>query len=158
MNHDRIFLDIAERISAMSHCISHKVGCILVKDKRIISTGYNGTPKGFINCDEANEKLVSNLDKKEIRDLHHAFSERYEIHAEINTILSAARNGISIEGSILYCTLHPCYNCLKMICNSGIKTVIYRNEYDKFYLDQSTNNMLRDCGVKLISEKQLKHL
>lgn len=155
MNHHQIFLDIAEKISNMSHCISHKVGCILVKDKRIISTGYNGTPKGFINCNEANKHL-DNLENPDQRQLHHAFSERYEIHAEINAILSAARNGISIEESIIYCSLHPCYNCLKMICNSGIKTVIYRYEYDKFELDESTKNMLKNCGVKIISEKQLE--
>jgi dCMP deaminase len=147
-----IFLDIAEKISEMSHCISHKVGCILVKDGRIISTGYNGTPAGFKNCDDHFDVLgisqMKYLDDK-TRKIHHDFSEKFEIHAEINAILCAARNGISIEGSILYTSLHPCYNCLKMICNSGIKTIIYRYEYDKFETNKDIEKMLKDCGVSI---------
>lgn len=154
MNKHKIFLDIAEKLSEMSHCISHKVGCILVKNGRIISTGYNGTPKGFVNCDEANKNL-NNLEDPDQRYLHHSFSEMYEIHAEINAILCAARNGISIEESILYTSLQPCYNCLKMICNSGIKFVIYRHPYDKFKLDEVTKNMLHNCNVFLISEDEI---
>lgn len=147
INHHKIFLDVAETISQMSHCVSYKVGVILVKDKRIISTGYNGTPKGFYNCDEVNQNVS--------RETHHNFSEMFEIHAELNSILAAARNGISIEGSILYSTLHPCYNCLKMICNSGIKTIIYRYEYDKFKMNAEIEEMLKKCNVTLISEKEL---
>lgn len=149
-----VFLDITEKLAELSHCISHKVGCILVKDGRIISTGYNGTPAGFLNCDEVNKELTDLKDPKQ-RQLHHSFSEMYEIHAEINTILCAAKNGILINGSILYSSLQPCHNCLKMICNSGIKTVIYRHEYDKFKLDDITKNMLSDCGVRLINEKEM---
>jgi dCMP deaminase len=66
-----------------------------------------------------------------------------------DAILCAARNGISIEGSILYTSLHPCYNCLKMICNSGIKTIIYRYEYDKFETNKDIEKMLKDCGVSI---------
>ena len=79
----------------------------------------------------------------------------FEIHAELNAILCAARNGISIEGSILYSTLHPCYDCLKMICNSGIKTIIYRYEYDKFTMNSEVKRMLDLCGITLISEKDI---
>ena len=147
MNTHSIFLDVAETISQMSHCVSHKVGAILVKDKRIISTGYNGTPKGFLNCDEVNTNVS--------REKHHECSEMFEIHAELNAILCAARNGISIEGSILYSTLHPCYDCLKMICNSGIKTIIYRYEYDKFTMNSEVKRMLDLCGIILISEKDI---
>lgn len=154
INKHKIFLDIAEKISEMSHCISYKVGCILVKDGRIISTGYNGTPANFSNCDEVNQNLTD-LSNLEQRQLHHSFSEMYEIHAEINAILCAAKNGISIEGSILYTSVQPCYNCLKMICNSGIKTIIYRKPYDKFELNNVTLKMLNDCEVRLINEKNL---
>jgi dCMP deaminase len=77
----------------------------------------------------------------------------FEIHAEQNAILAAARNGISIEGSILYTTLHPCYDCLKLICNSGIKTIIYRYEYDKFNLNSRIQEMLEKCKIQLICEK-----
>lgn len=156
MNKHKIFLDVAEKLSEMSHCISHKVGCILVKDGRIISTGYNGTPMGMTNCDDYFSHIVdkNHLTEKE-REYHHVFSEKFEIHAELNAILCAARNGISIDGSILYSTLHPCYNCLKMICNSGIKTIIYRYEYDKFFLTPQIQEMIDKCGVTLISEKDL---
>jgi dCMP deaminase len=150
----KIFLDIAESISAMSNCVSHKVGAILVKDKRIISTGYNGTPKGFWNCNEINGEL--DVTKPEDRAIHHAFSEKFEIHAECNVMLCAARNGICIEGSVLYTTLHPCYDCLKMICNSGIKTIIYRYEYDKFNNDENIDEMLESTGVTLLCEKELQ--
>lgn len=156
MNKHKIFLDVAEKLSEMSHCISHKVGCILVKDGRIISTGYNGTPMGMTNCDDYFSHIVdkNHLTEKE-REYHHVFSEKFEIHAELNAILCAARNGISIDGSILYSTLHPCYNCLKMICNSGIKTIIYRYEYDKFLLTPQVQEMIDKCGVTLISERDL---
>lgn len=157
MNKHKIFLDVAEKLSGMSHCISHKVGCILVKDGRIISTGYNGTPASTINCDDYFSNRISdknNLTDAE-REEHHAFSEKFEIHAELNAILCAAKNGISIDGSILYSTLHPCYNCLKMICNSGIKTIIYRYEYDKFSLTSEIKEMIERCGIQLIPERDL---
>jgi dCMP deaminase len=156
-NKHKIFLDVAEKLSEMSHCISHKVGCILVKDGRIISTGYNGTPASTINCDDYFSNRIS--DKTNLTDMereeHHAFSEKFEIHAELNAILCAAKNGISIDGSILYSTLHPCYNCLKMICNSGIKTIIYRYEYDKFSLTSEIKEMIERCGIQLIPERDL---
>lgn len=153
INKHKVFLNIAEELSHLSHCVSHKVGCILVKDGRIISTGYNGTPAGFINCDDVNSFL--NVNNAGDRDLHHQFSEMFEIHAEINAILCAAKNGISINGSILYTSLHPCYNCLKMICNSGIKTVIYRYKYDKFETSNEIKEMLKTCCISLISENDL---
>jgi dCMP deaminase len=153
MNKHKIFLDIAENISKMSHCISYKVGCILVKEGRIISTGYNGTAKGFPNCDDINSNL--NINMPEDRNIHHNFSNMFEIHAEINAILCAAKNGISIKDSILYCTLQPCYDCLKMICNSGIKTIIYRNKYDKFNMSTEIEKMLKLCNVQLIHENDL---
>lgn len=152
-NKHRIFLDIAEKLSEMSHCISHKVGCILVKDGRIISTGYNGTPEGFKNCDEVNNYL--NVNDSYDREIHHNFSETFEIHAEINAILCAAKNGICIEGSILYTYLQPCNDCLKMICNSGIKTVIFRHTYDKFETNFEIDEMIKMCNVNLINEKDL---
>lgn len=148
MNKNKIFLDVAEKLAEMSHCVSHKVGCVLVKDARIISTGYNGTPQGYINCDS----ISWNKNDYSFREMHHKFSEAFEIHAELNAILCAAKNGISIDGAILYTTLHPCYNCLKMICNSGIKTIIYRYEYDKFEINEDIKNMLSKCNVTILKE------
>lgn len=139
----KTFLNIAKEISNLSHCVSHKVGVVLVKDGRILSTGINGTPAGFKNCDEV-------FDEKDFsREEHHRFSENYEIHAETNAILFAAQNDISIKGATLYSTLHPCNHCLKMICNSGIKEIYYSDEYDLFDYDADIKNMLTMCGVHL---------
>lgn len=143
-NNDIIFLNIAKEIAKMSKCVSHKVGVILVKDKRIISTGYNGTPMGFQNCNELfNKEQFS-------REEHHLFSERYEIHAEMNAILFAARKGISIEGADVYTTLHPCYNCLKNLCNCGINNIFYLNDYDKFEENDLSKTLLEKSKINLI--------
>lgn len=138
-----VFLNIADEMSRFSHCVSHKVAAVVVKDNRILSTGINGTPAGFDNCDEIFE--AGNFD----REKHHQFSENYEIHAEINAILFAAKNDISIDGAVLYTNLHPCNHCLKAICNSGIKKIYYRREYDKFTEDEFMADMLRKCGVTI---------
>lgn len=138
-----IFLNIAKEISKMSKCVSFKVGALIVKENRIISTGYNGTPAGYVNCSEV---FSVGFD----RNTHHDFSENFEIHAELNSILCAARNGINISGSILYSTLQPCNDCLKMICNSGIKEIFYANEYDKFVMNRSIKDMLDKCGVSIM--------
>lgn len=147
MNKDRIYMNIAHEISKLSHCVSHKVGVILVKDGRILSTGINGTPKKFKNCDQVFDE--NDFDRNE----HHRFSENYEIHAETNAIAFAAENGISIKDSIMYSTLHPCNGCLKMICNSGIKKIYYDEEYDLFNEDKNIKEMLNSCGIEL---KQLQ--
>ena len=102
MNKDKVFMNIANEISKLSHCVSFKVGAILVKDSRILSTGINGTPRGFQNCDDLFDS--ENFDRAE----HHKFSESFEIHAETNAILFAASNGISIKDSVMYSTHHPC--------------------------------------------------
>ena len=139
----KIFLNIAKEIASLSHCVSHKVGVVLVKNGRILSTGINGTPSGFKNCDEVFE--FNNFN----RNAHHDFSEKFEIHAETNAILFAAKNGISIEGASLYSTLHPCNTCLKMICNSGIKNVYYTEEYDLFNTDNYIDEMLKECNINI---------
>ena len=136
-------MNIAHEIAKLSHCVSHKVGVVLVKDGRILSTGINGTPKKFKNCDEVFDE--QNFD----RDKHHQFSENFEIHAETNAIAFAAENGISIKDSIMYSTLHPCNGCLKMICNSGIKKIFYDEEYDLFNRDENIESMLKECNIEL---------
>lgn len=133
----KTFINIAKNISELSSCVQYKVGAILVKDGRILSTGYNGTPPGFINCNQF-------FTVKPSREEHAKFSEEAEIHGELNAILFAARNGISIEGSVLYVTLHPCKHCLKMICAAGIKEVYYAEEYDRY-----TNSKLVDDYCKM---------
>ena len=106
MLNDQNFINIAKEISSASKCVSRRVGAVIVKDGRILSTGYNGTPAGFINCcDYWDNKHTSQ---------HHQWSKTYEIHAEMNAIIWAARKGISIEGATIYVTLEPCSDCSKI--------------------------------------------
>jgi dCMP deaminase len=120
---DKQFINIAKEIASASKCVSKQVGAVIVKDGRILSTGYNGTPSGFINCNE----YWNNCYTKE----HHEWSKKYEIHAEMNAIIWAARNGISIDGATIYVTLEPCSECAKNIVASGITRVVYLTPYDK---------------------------
>jgi len=117
---DAVYVNIAKEVGSLSNCERSKVGAILVKDGNIISMGYNGTPKGFDNCCEdvvvvdGESKLVT---KKEV------------LHAEMNAVLKAARTGNSVEGSTLYITLAPCIDCSKYLLQSGIRRVVYLEEY-----------------------------
>lgn len=139
------FLDIAEVIASDSKCVQLSVGAILVKNGRIISTGYNGTAAGFINCNDYFSKISYT------RDEHHNFAENFEIHAELNAIIYAALNGISIAGCDIYITHHPCANCLKALCAAGIKKIYYRYSYDKVTINPLMQKMLDDLNVELIN-------
>jgi dCMP deaminase len=110
----------------LSKCVSKQVGSVIVRDFRILSTGYNGVPKGYKNCCE----VFPNYNKETDRQIHNLFSEKYEIHAEMNAMVWAAKNGISIDNSDIYCTLQPCFNCTKNIIQSGIKNIYFMNRYD----------------------------
>lgn len=130
---NKLYIDIAKRISQQSNCISTKVGCVIVKDGRIISIGYNGSPAGFVNCNQwwnENNQNIYNKENKYDRIKHHEWSNIHQIHAEMNAIMYAAKNGISIEDSTMYCTSFPCQHCLKNIVQSGIKELCYVDEYD----------------------------
>ncbi len=119
---DRNFINIALEIATASKCVSKQVGAVIVKDGRILSTGYNGTPSGYTNCcDYWDGKYTSE---------HHDWSKTYEIHAEMNAIIWAAREGISIKGATIYVTLEPCSECSKNIIASGIKRIVYDKPYE----------------------------
>ncbi|ULA52732.1 deoxycytidylate deaminase [Enterobacter phage vB-EclM_KMB20] len=157
-------LQIAYLISQESKCCSWKVGAVIEKNGRIISTGYNGSPAGGVNCcDHAEDKgwLVKKpgsglrqdgpipkygLDTK-FRAEHSEWSKINEIHAELNAILFAARNGSSIEGATMYVTLSPCPDCAKAVAQSGIKKLVYCETYDKNV--DGWDNILRDAGIEI---------
>lgn len=129
MNKDIYFLEICNTISKMSSCLSKQVGAILVRDNMIISTGYNGTPKGVLNCNEGGCKRC--LDRKNnIISEGEKLNDCICLHAEENCIIQAAYNGISTKDSILYCTHEPCSECLKLLINAGISIIKYSNSYD----------------------------
>ncbi len=131
---DKRFMELASSIANWSSCYqdNRKIGAIIVKNKRIITTGYNGAPAGILSCVEKGECMR--------RTLGIASGTRHElcyaIHAEQNAIIQAAKLGISIDGATMYCTHQPCVICAKMIVNSGIRRVIYGVGYpDEFSLE-----------------------
>jgi len=138
---DEYFMELAKVVAKRSTCIRQKVGAIIVKDKRILATGYNGAPSGMDHC----------LDIGCLREILKVPSgERQELcrglHAEQNAIIQAAKFGICIEGSILYTTHCPCITCAKMIINAGIKKVVYGKEY----ADKRGLELLKEAGIEVV--------
>jgi len=140
MLNDKNFINIATEIASASKCVSKQVGAVIVKDGRILSTGYNGTPAGYINC--------CDYWKGEYTPQHHEWSKTYEIHAEMNAIIWAARKGISIEGATIYVTLEPCSECSKNLIASGIKRIVFLKEYEHTH-SQVVSKFLEDNGVSI---------
>ena len=139
---------LTREIATWSSCFApgRQIGCVIVKDKRIMTTGYNGAPQGMTTCVEKGECLR--------RKLQIPSGTRAEVcyaaHAEQNAIIQAAKLGISIDGATLYCTHQPCSMCAKMIINSGIRRVVYENGYpDEFSLE-----FFRETGVILEKYKE----
>lgn len=116
---DSFFLKMALLISTRSTCTRVQVGAVLTLDKRVISTGYNGTPAGDEHC--------SSLDSKD----HAEFSRKNELHAELNALLFSARHGNATLGAVLYLTLSPCIACAKAILQAGVVRVVYGTRYDR---------------------------
>jgi len=136
---DEYFMNIAKVVATRSNCMKRKVAAIIVKDRRVISTGYNGTPRGARNCNEGgcprcNGMAVSGT----------ALDECLCSHGEENAITQAAYHGISLKGSTLYTTFAPCLQCTKLIINSGIIEVVYNKEYT---LNNRALALLEECGV-----------
>lgn len=121
---DEYFMGIARIVSLRSNCIKRKVAAVIVQDKRIISTGYNGTPRKVKNCNEGGCPRCSSMAESGSR-----LGECLCSHAEENAIVQAAYHGISVKGSTLYSTFSPCLMCTKMIINSGIREVVYNLSY-----------------------------
>lgn len=144
---DEYFMQMAELTAQRSTCLRRQVGAIIVKEKHIIATGYNGAPKGLPHCEELGGCL---REKLEIPS-----GERHELcralHAEQNAIIQAATLGQSIEGATIYITHQPCIICAKMIINAGISRIVIRRGYP----DEMSREMLGEAGLKieLIGEK-----
>jgi len=137
---DEYFMDIVELVSRRSTCLRRAVGAGLVRDKRILATGYNGAPSKLQHCLE-----IGCLREQ----LHVPSGERHELcrglHAEQNAIIQAALHGVSAKGSTLYCTHHPCVICAKMIINAGIVRIVIRDSYS----DALAADMLREAGISV---------
>ncbi|MBI4483980.1 MAG: dCMP deaminase family protein [Acidobacteria bacterium] len=134
-------MGIARVVSLRSNCVKRKVAAILVKDRRIISTGYNGTPRGTRNCNEGGCPRCNSFAPSGTQ-----LEECLCSHGEENAITQAAYHGVSVKGAILYSTFAPCLMCAKMIINSGIAEVVYNVDYP---LNDSALRLLQEAGVQL---------
>jgi dCMP deaminase len=128
-------------VATRSNCMKRKVAAIIVNERRIISTGYNGTPRGAKNCNEGGCPRCNSMAESGT-----ALDECLCSHGEENAITQAAYYGTRLKGSTLYTTLAPCLHCTKMIINSGIVEVVYNQDYP---MNQPSLELLRECGVVL---------
>ena len=139
-NWDEYFMKIAHLVSERSTCLRRKVGAVLVKDKRILATGYNGAPRGITHCE------VSGCLREK---LGVPSGERHELcrglHAEQNVLLQAALHGVSTKGASLYITVTPCLICAKMLINAGVTEIVFEGDYP----DKMAKDFLKEAGVKL---------
>jgi len=138
---DQYFIDITHLVATRSTCLRRQVGALLVKDRNILATGYNGSPSGIRHCDETGclrERLQV------------PSGERHELcrglHAEQNAIIQAARHGVNIDGSTLYCNTMPCSICTKMLINAGILRIVY----DAGYADDLAREMVAEAGIEVV--------
>jgi dCMP deaminase len=139
---DDYFMGIAKAVRARANCTSAPKGAVIVKDKRIISTGYNGTPRGIKNCNEGGCKRCAD---RTIETSGQKLDECTCCHAEENAIVHAALHGISTKGGTLYTTFTPCLTCAKMIINAGIERVVAGVEYPA----GTALNLLKEAGIEL---------
>lgn len=130
---DSYFMQIAAVVASRATCDRKHVGALLVRDRIILSTGYNGSIRGMPHCDDVGHVLENG----------HCVAT---IHAEANAILQAARNGVRIEGAELYTTASPCWPCFKMVANTGIKRIVY----GEFYRDERIFEVAQKLGIALV--------
>ena len=138
---DRYFMDIAHVAASRSNCSRRQVAAVLVRDRQVVSTGYNGTPRGVRNCSDGGCPRC-NSDTPS----GHGLGDCLCSHAEENSIVQAAYHGIAVKGSTLYTTFSPCLTCAKMIINAGIREVVYRRHYS---IDDVSTRLLLEAGVKI---------
>jgi len=138
---DEYFMNIAKVVALRSNCMKRKVAAVIVKDKRIISTGYNGTPRGITNCNEGGCPRCASVETSG-KDLGECICS----HGEENAIVQAAYHGVSVKGATIYTTFSPCLMCTKMIINSGIQEVVYQATYP---LSDMSFKLLQQAGVAI---------
>ncbi len=129
---DDYFMKIAKQVASRSTCDRKLVGAVIVRNRTILSTGYNGSIRGMPHCDESGHMIENG----------HCVAT---IHAETNAVLQAARNGVMIDGADIYTTASPCWQCFKMLANAGIKRIFY----GEFYRDERIFNVAKQIGIGL---------
>ncbi len=143
MSWDDYFIELMETVSKRATCDRGRSGCIVVRDRRIVSTGYVGSPPGLPHCDDIGHLMKEVIDEDGTVRSHCVRT----IHAEQNAICQAARYGISLEGTTLYCKMEPCRVCAMLIISSGIKKVVAKRKY---HAAQETRDMFQIAGVDLV--------
>lgn len=140
---DNRFMEMAELVATWSSCYkqNRKVGTVIVKNKRVLTTGYNGAPAGVKSCMERGEclRIKNNIPSGKNAELC------YAVHSEQNAIIQGAKLGISLDGATLYCTHQPCSMCTRQIINAGITRVVYKDPYP----DDFSKKLFDEAGVKL---------
>jgi dCMP deaminase len=135
------FLEVADLVATRSTCLRRQVGAVLVRDKRIISTGYNGAPRKLKHCSEVGCIRSEN-------DI--PSGQRYElcrgVHAEQNAIINAAYYGISTQDTVMYCTHQPCIICARIIINAGVEKVVHRGDFQ----DDVALELMKEAGIELV--------
>ena len=135
---DEYFMAIAKEVASRSTCDRKFVGAVIVKDRTILSTGYNGSIRGMPHCDEVGHDM----------DNGHCVAT---IHAETNAVLQAAKNGVCIDGATVYTTASPCWPCFKMLANAGIKHIVF----GEFYREERIFKVAKQIGIELMDIKTL---
>jgi dCMP deaminase len=138
---DEYFMEIVELVKKRSTCLRRQVGALIVKDKRILATGYNGAPTGCRHCEELGcLRQQLNIPSGQRHELCRA------IHAEQNAIIQAAYSGTSVKGGTMYITCQPCVLCAKMIVNAGIEKIVFRGAYP----DELSMEILSEAGIDVV--------
>ena len=148
-SNDEYFMEMAQLVSSRSTCLRRKVGAVIVKDKRVLSTGYNGSPKGTKHCEELGcIRVKMNVPSGTRHELCRG------VHAEQNAVTQAAYFGVSVDGASIYTTTYPWSMCAKILINAGIREIIYSEGYS----DDLSKQLLDEAGITLREYKPLKTL
>lgn len=149
---DEYFMELSDAASRRATCDRGRSGCVVVKDRQVLVTGYVGSPRGLAHCDDVGHLLKQTIDENGTISTHCVRT----VHAEQNAICQAARRGISLDGATLYCRMTPCRTCAMMIINCGIKRVVCQMKY---HAGSESEQMFREAGVELefFSEQVLRY-
>ncbi|MCF7833723.1 MAG: cytidine/deoxycytidylate deaminase family protein [Candidatus Pacebacteria bacterium] len=139
---DEYFLGMVEYVGSRATCDRGRSGCVIVRDKRVISTGYVGSPPGVPHCDDVGHEMHTVVNEDGTQSMHCIRTA----HAEQNAISQASRFGVALEGATLYCKMTPCYSCAKSIITAGIKKVVTAKDY---HAGEKSKAILKEAGVEL---------
>jgi dCMP deaminase len=149
---DEYFVGLADYVGTRATCDRGRVGCVIVKDKRVVSTGYTGSPPGLPHCDDVGHDMHKVINEDGTSSLHCVRT----IHAEQNAIVHAAKFGVALEGATLYCKMTPCHVCAKLVITAGIRRVVAEQDY---HASKRTKKIFKQAGIKfdLLNKKVEKY-